>query len=319
MYVCPNCKLDLKIEIKKSKKFLKCKNNNCGSYSEYFPFIGNIPILLPFGKENCIFKKEDILDKLNAGYKRRIKSKKKNILKNKLRDYLYGRNEKILKNFRNLILYLDKTSKILIIGGGSIGLGMDEFMKYIDTNNIRNESLDIYDSENINVIADAHFLPYKNNTFNMVIIQAVLHHCIEPEMVVAEINRVLKKGGIVYSETPFLQSVHEGAYDFTRYTHSGHRWLFKEFDEIDSGVVAGLFQSSLFVISYAISGIFRNRNIGTIIRILFSRIFKFLDSLTPEKFNIDNASCCYFIGKKIVPNKKRTDEWIAKYYSGSQV
>ncbi len=55
----------------------------------------------------------------------------------------------------------------------------------------------------------------------------------------AEIHRVLRPGGIVYADTPFLQQVHEGAYDFTRFTDSGHRFLFRRFERIDSGSVAG--------------------------------------------------------------------------------
>ena len=45
--------------------------------------------------------------------------------------------------------------------------------------------------------------------------------------------------GLVYADTPFLQPVHEGPYDFTRFTESGHRWLFRDFALIESGVVAG--------------------------------------------------------------------------------
>ncbi len=51
-----------------------------------------------------------------------------------------------------------------------------------------------------------------------------------------EIHRVLKDDGIVYADTPFMQQVHEGAYDFTRFTLSGHRWLFKNFALLDSTV-----------------------------------------------------------------------------------
>ena len=52
---------------------------------------------------------------------------------------------------------------------------------------------------------------------------------------VAEIHRVMKASGYVYAETPFMQQVHEGAYDFTRFTVLGHRYLFKDFDSIIIG------------------------------------------------------------------------------------
>ena len=45
--------------------------------------------------------------------------------------------------------------------------------------------------------------PFPDSSFNIVIIQAVLEHVLNPQKVVKEINRVLKNKGIIYSETPF--------------------------------------------------------------------------------------------------------------------
>ena len=78
-------------------------------------------------------------------------------------------------------------------------------------------------------------MPLQSNSFDGVWIQAVLEHVVEPSKVVSEIYRVLKTHGIVYAETPFMQQVHEGAYDFTRYTVLGHRYLFKDFEMIGIG------------------------------------------------------------------------------------
>ena len=69
--------------------------------------------------------------------------------------------------------------------------------------------------------------------------QAVLEHVADPPRVVAELRRVLRPGGLAYSEIPFMQQVHEGAHDFTRYTLTGHRRLFRDFAELGSGAVAG--------------------------------------------------------------------------------
>ena len=52
--------------------------------------------------------------------------------------------------------------------------------------------------------------------------------------------RVLKYDGLVYAETPFMQQVHMGKYDFHRFTHLGHRRLFRDFSQIESGVMCGL-------------------------------------------------------------------------------
>ena len=89
------------------------------------------------------------------------------------------------------------------------------------------------------VLFDAHDIPFEDGSFDGVIAQAVLEHVADPYRCVAEIHRVLKPGGVVYAETPFMQQVHEGAYDFTRFTHLGHRRLFRDFSEVASGVACG--------------------------------------------------------------------------------
>ena len=281
LYFCPNCKDLLLKEKKHDKSFLKCANINCDLSKKIFPIFNGIPILLPIGNEKCIFRDLDFSENMNAGYARREQTiNKKFNLKRRLRRIFYGLNKQTVNNYRKLIKILDKDSRILIIGGGSEGKGMDEFFEYVSALNIKVESLDVYISDNIDIVADAHYLPYCDSFFDIVISQAVLVHCFEPSTVVQEIYRVLKEGGTVYAETPFLQSVHEGAYDFTRFTHSGHRWLFKEFTEIDSGPIAGIFSGSLFIFSYAINGLFRNRKIGILTRLLFFRLCTFLDKLT---------------------------------------
>jgi SAM-dependent methyltransferase len=89
------------------------------------------------------------------------------------------------------------------------------------------------------VINDGHCLPFKDNSFDTVMIIAVLEHVKEPQIVVNEIHRVLKKGGIVYSTTPFLQPYHPSPTDYWRFTKEGLKHLFRDFDIKDIGVCAG--------------------------------------------------------------------------------
>lgn len=49
-------------------------------------------------------------------------------------------------------------------------------------------------------VADAHKIPYKANTFDLVICTEVLEHIDHPETVLKEIKRVLKKNGIAVIE-----------------------------------------------------------------------------------------------------------------------
>lgn len=99
---------------------------------------------------------------------------------------------------------------------------------------IRN--LDICHYPNINYVADVCDLPFLDGTIDMIIFKNVLEHVKHPSKALSEINRVLKKGGILYAKIPFLQPYHAVPDDFQRYTKSGFRELFKDYEELDYGV-----------------------------------------------------------------------------------
>ena len=90
-------------------------------------------------------------------------------------------------------------AQILVIGAGECGSGTEALW---GDPQIEIEGVDIYRAETVSVVCDAHYLPYPNETFDGVWIQAVLEHVVEPWVVVAEIHRVLKKSGLIYAETP---------------------------------------------------------------------------------------------------------------------
>ena len=316
MFACPNCKNKLKL-IKSSH--LQCINKSCLLPKKTFPIINKIPILIPFNLEDCILEDSYSENFINFGSKKRDPSNIKIKIKKIFRDLIYGHNIQTIKNYKYLAYHLKKDSKVLIIGGGTLGSGSDYFFSMCKRKGISIDSIDVYFSQNITAIADAHYLPFENESYELVIIQAVLEHVINPNRVVEEIYRILKNNAIVYAETPFMQCVHEGPYDFTRFSHSGHRWLFKKFKEISSGAHHGAFSSTLFILSYAISGLMRNKTIGILIRILFTRFSKFLDLINDDKSNIDVACGTYFLGIKSKDySNKKTQIKIETFYKGAQ-
>ena len=152
-------------------------------------------------------------------------------------------------HFRDLLCdeTQDGRARVLVVGGGELGAGMDSIvndahLEFVDT--------DVYVGDRVGVACDAHRLPFPDGAFDGVIVQAVLEHVLSPPDVVAEIHRVLRAEGLVYAETPFMQAVHEGAYDFTRFTDLGHRRLFRMFSEIDRGVALGPATSLFWALRY---------------------------------------------------------------------
>ena len=316
MFSCPNCKKKLKLF---KSSHLQCLNKSCQLPKKIFPIINKKPILIPFDLEDCILEDSYSTNFINFGSKKRNNSNIKMKIKKIIKDIVYGKNIKTIKNYKYLADRLKKDSKILIIGGGTIGSGAENFFYLCKKKSIKIDSIDIYYSQNVTAIADAHYLPFENKSYELVIIQAVLEHVINPARVVDEIYRILSNNGIVYAETPFMQCVHEGPYDFTRFSHSGHRWLFRKFQEISSGAHHGAFSSSLFILSYAISGLMRSNEIGILIRILFTRLSKFLDFINDNKSNIDVACGTYFLGikSKNYLNQKKPIK-IGTFYKGAQ-
>lgn len=129
------------------------------------------------------------------------------------------------------------------------------------------------------------------------LVQAVLEHVLEPAKVVGEIWRVLAPGGVVYAETPFMQQVHEGPYDFTRFTESGHRWLFRNFIRTDSGVVLGPGSQLIWSLDYFARGVFRSRLAGRLARVAFCWV-RLADLFIPLAHQVDAACGVYFLGTK---------------------
>jgi ubiquinone/menaquinone biosynthesis C-methylase UbiE len=169
------------------------------------------------------------------------------------------------------------------------------------------------------VICDAHDIPFADGTFDGVIAQATLEHVVDPYRCVEEIVRVLKPRGLVYAETPFMQQVHMGAYDFTRFTHSGHRRLFRHFSEIASGPICGPGTALAWSYLYFLLSFVQSRVLRGLVRAFASLTafhLKYADHyLMHEKGAIDSSSGFYFIGRK--GKEVLSDRDLVRYYRGA--
>jgi SAM-dependent methyltransferase len=74
---------------------------------------------------------------------------------------------------------------------------------------------------NIDIFSPLHQIPIEAGFFDAIICNAVLEHVENPEAVLAEFNRVCKRGGILYLCVPFMQPEHRDPADFQRYTLDG--------------------------------------------------------------------------------------------------
>ena len=224
-----------------------------------------------------------------------------------------GDNLKAAGNYRRFASLLGGR-RVLVVGGRVLGEGMEALaeagLELVET--------DVALGPRTEIVCDAHALPFADETFDGVVVQAVLEHVVEPARCVAEIHRVLKPGGLVYAETPFMQQVHAGAYDFTRFTHLGHRRLFRAFDEVDSGAACGPAMALAWSFTYFLQSFAATpaqRRVARAVGIVASFPLRYLDPfLIDRPATLDAASAVYFLGKK--GTEVLTDAELTRQYRG---
>jgi SAM-dependent methyltransferase len=94
--------------------------------------------------------------------------------------------------------------------------------------NIKLLNLNIGPFPNVDIVGDAHNLPYADNSVDALYCEAVFEHLHTPALAAGEIFRVLKKGAKAYICTPFLQAYHGYPHHYQNYTISGHSKLFED-------------------------------------------------------------------------------------------
>jgi SAM-dependent methyltransferase len=100
--------------------------------------------------------------------------------------------------------------------------------------------VDIEDGPGVDLVADAHDLyMVENNSVDYVISANVLEHVKYPQKVVKEVHRILKPGGIIYINVPFIFPFHADPSDFYRFTYKGIDILCEDFEKLDSGFERG--------------------------------------------------------------------------------
>jgi SAM-dependent methyltransferase len=225
LLACPDCFGDLKVH----ENELACSscNKNFSFHNE------NIPNFLP----KDIIEKSAVQSHISkGGIKQSIKKIAKiftpphhSVYMANLKSSYHEEPafDKFIKKFGS-----EKIANIINIGSLSKNL-------IKENSNINIFNLDISAYKNIDIIADAHKLPFKDHSIDGVIIKNVFEHLKDPNKVRDELKRVVKKGGFVYAKVPFMQPFHAVPDDYQRYSLNGIHELFKDFNIVDEGISVG--------------------------------------------------------------------------------
>lgn len=302
LLACPKCKSKLHKDIS--------NNLICTDCNKVYSYIKNKLFLIK--DDNDIFQYDDYKTASNSSLESSYKGFF--LLPSLSNNFSY---KKIMMDINKKIIE-DPSLIVLVIGAGN---QKNNFLNHL-SNHDKCIFTDIDISSDIDFFSDAHEIPLIDSSVDIIITTAVLEHIIDPIKAVREKTRVLKDNGLIYSEMPFMQQVHEGAYDFTRLTLSGHRRLFNNFKEIDSGICAGpgtalAWTLENFILAFISSKFLKLRKVIK----LFTRFtffwFKYFDYiLVKDISNADSSSCTFFYGKK--SRTIRSDKSIIDSYNGKK-
>jgi SAM-dependent methyltransferase len=95
-------------------------------------------------------------------------------------------------------------------------------------------NVEIVDYVSTDVLAVGEALPFQDDTFDAALSLAVLEHVRDPFKCAQELLRVVKPGGEIIADVPFLQPVHGYPHHYYNMTQQGLRNLFEGRAEIVS-------------------------------------------------------------------------------------
>jgi uncharacterized protein YbaR (Trm112 family) len=283
--ICPHCR---------SRLYPRGESFVCKSCGNDYPVIAGIPILIDESVSGFrISSYEQAKPRSRAERaKRAVRSALPAISMN-----LAARRN--YQQFREMLFTLSPKPRVLIIGGATAGAGTSELLA---DDRIEFVESDIAMDERTTLVCDAHVLPFADQSFDGVILQAVLFYLQDYPRCISEIFRVLKPQGIVYSEAAFMEQVVGGAYDFYRFTLQGHEYQFRQFERISSGISGGPAMATAWSLQYLLLSFTENSILRASIRVLSKcTLFwvKYLDLLLVNKRGaVDAAAGTFFMGRR---------------------
>lgn len=174
------------------------------------------------------------------------------------------------------------------------------------------QTVDFFDSPGTDIVADVTDLPIEADSADLVISTGLIEHVEDAGAVFREMHRILKPGGEVYIEIPFMQQHHDDPIDVRRYTVPGLALTLERhgFEVIDKGFNIGPTVAVLTLSSYWWAMLFEGENIVSKVLsngvfLVFSVLalpFRYLDKwLMTKKSAYRLAFGVYCLARKSAP------------------
>jgi SAM-dependent methyltransferase len=160
-------------------------------------------------------------------------------------------------------------------------------------------NVDLFPFANVDLVAEAERTPIRSASVDRVVLDTVLEHVPEPQKVVDEIFRILRRGGSVVCLAPFIFPYHAYPRHYFNMSRDGLEFLFRRFSrcavETNMGPTTALVNLASEYAGIALSE--NNRllySIGKGVTLMLLFLLKYLDALwarAPRSRNIASVLC----------------------------
>lgn len=152
------------------------------------------------------------------------------------------------------------------------------------------------------IVCDSRRWPFADKAADAVVMRRVLHRSLHVAEVAREVVRVLRVGGALYVEEPFVVASYEGPDDFHRFTHLGLRGQFLDCEEMSSGIAEGVGVALASSWRQLLWSVARSPYVGFVLATIGSYtsfFWKHLDAVIGSRARaMDGAAAVYFLGRR---------------------
>jgi len=153
-------------------------------------------------------------------------------------------------------------------------------------------TLDVCNFPEIDIIADAHNLPFTAKSFDNIIMASLLEHVQNPPKLLDEAYRILKPNGLIVVSAPFMYPFHADPNDYWRFTDEGLKYLLRSFKIIKIHKIGGFFS----LIGLYLHNSFIKAKLRFLLPLL--SFFIWLDERTSSSDFLKRTSCGFLIVAK---------------------
>ena len=167
-----------------------------------------------------------------------------------------------------------------------VGAGTTKYSTIILKTATSYTASDSFPGKHIDIVCDAHHLPFKDGEYDTVICTGVLEHVRQPWIVAKELERVTKPGGHLIVAAPFMVGYHADPHDYFRFSIEGMKVLFTDVKMLELSTYGAFFELISSMAKFGFCNPYTMPHPGFIRRNIFrvvQKVCKFLDRFSPAQ------------------------------------